>query len=51
MPRGDSAAIYDPGGGAGILIENLFFGDVIPAPGAMAMFGFAALTAHRRRSA
>ena len=45
----DEAWILDPGGGAE-LIDNLFFGDVIPAPGAMALFGGAAITARRRRT-
>ena len=45
----DAAFIRDPSGGEGLTIDNLFFGDVIPAPGAMALFAVAAIAGRRRR--
>ena len=44
----DAAKIRNPAGG-GMVIDNLFFGNAIPAPGAMALFAVAAITARRRR--
>ena len=44
----DAVRSFDTAGD-GQFIDNLYFGDVIPAPGAMAMFGLAALTTRRRR--
>ncbi len=44
----DAVRIFDPGE-SGAFIDNLFFGDVIPAPGAMALFGVAAFAGRRRR--
>ena len=44
----DAFRIFYPTG-SGAFIDNVYFGDVIPAPGAMALFGLAALLARRRR--
>ena len=46
----DAVRILDPTGSLAF-IDNVFFGDVIPTPGAMALFAVAALTARRRRRA
>ncbi len=44
----DAVRSFDTAGD-GQFIDNLFFGDVIPAPGAMALFGLASLARSRRR--